>query len=97
MSTDTIPPYRVGPFEGGADRAAGSRTDCQALDPRAFSDREVTSEQLVSLLEAARWATSSYNEQPWRFIVARKSDPEPMTNFWLAHELNQLWPEAPRS
>jgi nitroreductase len=60
--------------------------------PRAFSDREVTTEQLVSLLEAARWATSSYNEQPWRFIVARKSDPETYGKLLGSlMELNQLW------
>jgi nitroreductase len=42
--------------------------------PRAFSERIVTNEDLKSLLEAARWSFSSYNEQPWRFIIARKSD-----------------------
>ena len=60
--------------------------------PRAFSDREVSSEQLITLLEAARWAPSSYNEQPWRFIVARKSDPETYSKlFGTLMELNQLW------
>ncbi len=44
--------------------------------PRAFSDRPVSDEDLKTILEAARWAASSYNEQPWRFIVARKSDRE---------------------
>jgi nitroreductase len=43
--------------------------------PRAFSSQAVSREDLKSLLEAARWAASSYNEQPWRFYVARKSDP----------------------
>ncbi|HEX6561477.1 MAG TPA: nitroreductase family protein [Nitrososphaera sp.] len=36
---------------------------------RAFSDRPVEKEKIMSLLEAARWAPSSSNEQPWRFIV----------------------------
>jgi nitroreductase len=40
--------------------------------PRAFSDRKVTSEELRSLLEAARWAPSCFNEQPWSFLVGRK-------------------------
>ncbi|MGH7472773.1 MAG: nitroreductase family protein, partial [Candidatus Methylomirabilales bacterium] len=40
--------------------------------PRAFADRIVEPEKLRSLLEAARWAPSSYNEQPWSFIVATK-------------------------
>ena len=42
--------------------------------PRAFSSRPVEPEKLRSLWEAARWAPSSYNEQPWSFIVATKED-----------------------
>ena len=44
--------------------------------PRAFEDREVTEEQLETLFEAARWAPSAMNEQPWRFIYATKQDKE---------------------
>jgi nitroreductase len=40
--------------------------------PRAFSDQPVEAEKLRILFEAARWAPSSNNEQPWRFIVANK-------------------------
>src|SRR5213593_4411938 len=43
--------------------------------PRAFSAQPVESDKLRSLWEAARWAPSSYNEQPWSFIVATKEDP----------------------
>jgi len=43
--------------------------------PRAFADRTVEPEKLRSLLEAARWAPSSFNEQPWSFIVATKEHP----------------------
>jgi nitroreductase len=42
--------------------------------PRAFSDRPVERDTLRSLLEAARWAPSSNNEQPWSFLVATKDD-----------------------
>jgi nitroreductase len=42
--------------------------------PRAFSDKVVPAEVLRSLFEAARWAPSSSNEQPWAFIVATKED-----------------------
>jgi nitroreductase len=42
--------------------------------PYGFSDRAVSDDDLRSLFEAARWAASSYNEQPWRFIVARRED-----------------------
>jgi nitroreductase len=42
--------------------------------PRAFSDKPVPPEVLRSLFEAARWAPSSNNEQPWAYIVATKDD-----------------------
>ncbi len=42
--------------------------------PRAFSDRRVEPETLRSLLEAARWAPSSNNEQPWSFIAVTKGN-----------------------
>ncbi|HWZ98517.1 MAG TPA: nitroreductase family protein [Candidatus Dormibacteraeota bacterium] len=44
--------------------------------PRAFSDKPVSPEVLQSLFEAARWAPSSNNEQPWAYIVATKDDTE---------------------
>jgi nitroreductase len=42
--------------------------------PRAFDDRPIEPEKLRSLFEAARWAPSSNNGQPWRFLVASKDD-----------------------
>jgi nitroreductase len=42
--------------------------------PRAFSPRPVEREKLLALFEAARWAASSRNEQPWSFIVATRDD-----------------------
>ena len=48
--------------------------------PRAFADRAVEPEKLQSLWEAARWAASSFNEQPWYFIVATKEKPEEHAN-----------------
>ena len=44
--------------------------------PLAFADRMVEREKLQSLLEAARWAPSCYNEQPWRFLLCTKDNPE---------------------
>lgn len=44
------------------------------FSPYSFSEDDVSAEELRSLFEAARWAPSSYNEQPWTFIVARKED-----------------------
>ncbi|MFA9478026.1 nitroreductase family protein [Phycisphaerales bacterium AB-hyl4] len=44
--------------------------------PRAFDSRPVEQDKLLRLFEAARWSASSFNEQPWRFIVGTKDDPE---------------------
>jgi nitroreductase len=44
----------------------------QRWSPRAFDDRPIELDKLRSLFEAARWAPSSNNEQPWRFLVATK-------------------------
>ena len=60
--------------------------------PRAFEDRGVEKEKLLSLLEAARWAPSAFNEQPWRFILATKenrADYEKMLS--CLAEQNQVW------
>ncbi len=46
----------------------------QRWSPRAFSEAPVSDEQLKQIFTAAAWAASSYNEQPWRFIVGRKGD-----------------------
>ena len=42
--------------------------------PYAFDPRPLPADVLRSLFEAARWAPSSYNEQPWRYVVARRED-----------------------
>lgn len=42
--------------------------------PRAFSGERLTDDQVNSMFEAARWAPSSFNEQPWRFIYAKRED-----------------------
>jgi nitroreductase len=44
--------------------------------PRGFSDRPIEPETLQTLFEAARWAASCFNEQPWRFVVATKTEPQ---------------------
>jgi nitroreductase len=44
--------------------------------PVAFSDKPVEPEKLCTVLEAAAWAASSFNEQPWSFIIATKDNPD---------------------
>lgn len=43
--------------------------------PRAFEDRAVEPDKLERIFEAARWAASSMNEQPWRFVFATRDNP----------------------
>ena len=58
--------------------------------PRAFSSQPVEDEKLMQILEAARWAASSYNEQPWRFLLART--PDDVAKFLdLLVPQNQVW------
>jgi nitroreductase len=63
--------------------------------PRAFSNRPVPLETLYSIFEAARWAASCFNEQPWRFLVARtEADLGKFARFLVP--ANQVWAkEAP--
>jgi nitroreductase len=60
--------------------------------PRMFSAQPIAPETLGSLFEAARWAPSSRNEQPWRFIVASQDQPEVFERaFGCLTEGNQRW------
>jgi nitroreductase len=59
--------------------------------PRAFSDKEVSAANLKAVFDAARWAASSNNEQPWRFLVGRKGDPVYQKIFNSLVEFNQKW------
>lgn len=63
--------------------------------PYAFADRAVSSDDLCGVLEAARWAPSSYNEQPWSYIVATKDSPEEFEKVLSCLvEGNQGWAKA---
>jgi nitroreductase len=66
----------------------------QRWSPRAFdASREIPSDDLRSLFEAARWAPSSFNEQPWRFVMAdRRRTPEAFAALLGALDgFNQAW------
>ena len=60
--------------------------------PYAFADRDVEGADLRSLFEAARWAPSSYNEQPWSYVLARRSDADAFERLLSCLvEANQTW------
>jgi nitroreductase len=63
--------------------------------PRAFADREVEGETILTVLEAARWAPSCFNEQPWRFLIAMRDDPtEHDRMLECLVEFNRNWAKA---
>ena len=63
--------------------------------PYSFDSRSVPDEDLRSLFEAARWAPSSYNEQPWNYIVAKKENPEEFQRLLSCLvDGNQVWAKA---
>lgn len=63
--------------------------------PYAFSDRAVSDDDLRALFEAARWAASSYNEQPWSYIVATKANAAEFERVLSCLvEGNQAWAKA---
>lgn len=60
--------------------------------PRAFSAQPVEPWKILNLFEAARWAPSASNEQPWRFIVATKEDTHTYESLYnTLSEGNQKW------
>ncbi|ENH98093.1 nitroreductase [Gracilibacillus halophilus YIM-C55.5] len=62
----------------------------QRWSPRAFSDEEIDEETLMSVLEAARWAPSGSNKQPWHFVIARnQEDRERFQSFIM--DGNRVW------
>src|SRR3990167_1123117 len=59
--------------------------------PRAMTGESLTDEELMPLFEAARWAPSSYNAQPWRFLYVKRE-----TSYWdrlfnLLIDFNKEW------
>jgi len=59
--------------------------------PRAFTGEAMKQEPLLSIFEAARWAPSSYNSQPWRFLYAHRDTPHWQGFLGLLVGANQAW------
>ena len=59
--------------------------------PRSMTGEELDEETIMSLFEAARWAPSSYNNQPWRFIYAKRNTLQWDKLFNLLAEPNKVW------
>ncbi|MFL6282618.1 MAG: nitroreductase family protein [Pyrinomonadaceae bacterium] len=81
-------------IEGSEMREAGHEIDELFLDrwsPRAMSGEPVTEKELFTLFEAARWAPSSFNNQPWRILYARRDTEHWPTFLGLLVEANRAW------
>jgi len=81
-------------IKGSEKRTAEYPVDELFLDrwsPRAMTGEAIAREDLMSLFEAARWAPSSYNAQPWRILYATQDSKHWPTFFSLMVEFNQSW------
>ena len=63
----------------------------QRWSPRAFTGDAIPETDLMTILEAGRWAASSYNSQPWRFVWARRDTAHWPALLGLFVEFNQSW------
>jgi nitroreductase len=59
--------------------------------PRAFADQDVDPSDLKTIFEAARWAPSSFNEQPWRYFVGHRNSDTYKKIFDTLVPSNQAW------
>ena len=81
-------------IKGSEKRKADHPIDNMFLDrwsPRAMTGETISQEDLMTLFEAARWAPSSYNNQPWRMLFARRDGKHWSLFFDLLVEFNQSW------
>jgi nitroreductase len=78
-----------GPKETGVEELILER-----WSPRAFADKQVASGDLKKIFTAASWAASSYNEQPWRFLIGKKGDATYQKILGSLMELNQKWAKS---
>ena len=80
--------------EGEDGRRAEHEIDPAFLarwSPRAFTDEQIPQAELMRLFEAAHWAPSAFNLQPWRFVYARRGGPGWGDLLGLLIPFNQAW------
>lgn len=96
--TDLCTTLQVNPPTGDHPVSSARQTEhpihplfTQRWSPRAFTGEAISEEQLLMLLEAARWAPSAYNAQPWRWIHVRRDTAHWAPIFESLVEFNQGW------
>lgn len=88
------PPEAIEKLKHAPDGAGVADLILRRWSPRAFADKEISPAELATLFEAARWAASSSNEQPWRFLVGRRGDETYQKIFNSLVEFNQMWAKS---
>ena len=86
MDESKLNQLKAGPAETGVHELILKR-----WSPRALSDAEITSSDLITLFTAASWAASSFNEQPWRFLLGFKGDSTHARIFGTLNDKNKSW------
>jgi nitroreductase len=84
------------PFQNEVQKIRKADHPIQSLilnrwSPRSMTGEAIPESELMALFEAARWAPSSYNNQPWRFLYARKDTPAWHLFFDLMIDFNKGW------
>jgi flavin reductase (DIM6/NTAB) family NADH-FMN oxidoreductase RutF/nitroreductase len=86
--------YHEGEYKSLSPRSSDRDVATMFLDrwsPRAFDDSEITDELLMSFFEAARWAPSSMNAQPWRFVYVRRGGTSWQSFLSALSNTNRSW------
>jgi nitroreductase len=89
LSIEEVNKLKAAPIEGMLPSLA------HRWSPRSFTDKEVSANDLKIVLEAAQWAASSSNEQPWRFLVGVKGTETHAKIFETLVGFNQSWANKP--
>lgn len=79
MKTERSPDYPIEPIF------------YERWSPRAFSAASMPASDLLTILEAARWAPSAFNIQPWRFLYSHRDDAQWQTYLSLLDPFNASW------
>lgn len=93
MSDSSLETLKHGPASSGVKDLILKR-----WSPRAFAAKPVSKHDLRKIFTAAAWAASSYNEQPWRYLLGIKDDPDHgeayKKIFSSLMEVNQQWAQS---
>ncbi|MEM9623986.1 MAG: nitroreductase family protein [Pseudomonadota bacterium] len=86
-----MPVNEIDVLASRSPEAAADEQFIRRWSPRAMSGKALVLDELNQLFEAARWAPSCFNSQPWRFVYAISGTPAWSPLFGLLMDMNQAW------